>query len=534
MKFGPVAVLQAEGVVLAHSVIAGATRLRKGHVLSKADLETLSAAGIASVIAATLEPGDLGEDEAARRIAEALVSPGITAKPAATGRVNLHAEAPGVFRADRAVVNALNAIDPEITLATLPDLEPVTAGQMVATVKIIPLAVPSALVDRAIAVVGDGAAIGLHAYRPVRVGLIQTELPSVKASVLEKTRRVTEARLALSASHVTAEQRTAHDAAAVAAAIADLKDGTDMLLLFGASAVTDEDDVLPQAIRLAGGEVKRVGMPVDPGNLMVLGELGGKPVIGAPGCARSPKLNGFDWVLQRLIAGIDVTSADIAGMGVGGLLMEIATRPQPRETAAAAPQIAWAILAAGQSTRMGAEKNKLLARFDGEPLVRRVARTVLAASKNAFIVTGHRAAEIEAALDGLAIKTVRNTDYVSGLSTSLKAAIAATPSSAAGLAIVLADMPGLTAADLTLLADAFADHDGHAIIRASAHGRPGNPVILPRAVFAAASQLSGDVGARHLIELSGLPVKDIDLGDHAALDVDTPEALAQAGGVLAG
>jgi molybdenum cofactor cytidylyltransferase len=519
--------------VLAHSVSAGATRFKKGHCLSTGDLETLKSAGIANIIAAALEPGDLGEDDAARRIADALVSSGIVAKPAATGRVNLHASTSGVFRAERAVVDALNAIDPEITLATLNDLETVTADEMVATVKIIPLAVPSALVGRAVEIARVTPAIRLHPYRPKRVGLIQTELPSIKPSVLDKTRRVTEARLALSASHVTAERRTTHDAAAVAAAIAELKDGTDMLLLFGASAVTDKDDIIPSAIRRAGGVVKRVGMPVDPGNLMVLGELGGKPVIGAPGCARSPKLNGFDWVLQRFIAGIDVSSADIAGMGVGGLLMEIQTRPQPRETPSAASEIAWAILAAGQSARMGGQ-SKLLARFDGEPLVRRVARMVLAASKNAFIVTGHRAAEIEAALDGLGLRAVRNPDYAAGLSASLKAAIGATPANANGLAIVLADMPDVTANDLRLLAGAFAAHDGHAIVRACAHGKPGNPVILPRAVFAAASALSGDVGARHLIELSGLPVVDIDIGEHAALDVDTPEALSKSGGVLAG
>ena len=71
-------------------------------------------------------------------------------------------------------------------------------------------------------------------------------------------------------------------------------------------------------------------MPVDPGNLLLLGELGGRPVLGAPGCARSPKENGFDWVLHRLLAGIPVTAADIRRMGTGGLLMEIVSRPQPR------------------------------------------------------------------------------------------------------------------------------------------------------------------------------------------------------------
>ena len=86
----------------------------------------------------------------------------------------------------------------------------------------------------------------------------------------------------------------------------------------------------PSALRAAGGEVTRFGMPVDPGNLLFLGQLGARAVIGLPGCARSPALNGADWVLSRLVCGIPVTSADIAAMGVGGLLKEIPTRPQPR------------------------------------------------------------------------------------------------------------------------------------------------------------------------------------------------------------
>ena len=72
-------------------------------------------------------------------------------------------------------------------------------------------------------------------------------------------------------------------------------------------------------------------MPVDPGNLLLVGSLGGKPVIGAPGCARSPKENGFDWVLQRFLAGLPVGRREIASLGVGGLLMEIVQRGQLRD-----------------------------------------------------------------------------------------------------------------------------------------------------------------------------------------------------------
>ena len=218
-----------------------------------------------------------------------------------------------------------------------------------------------------------------------------------------------------------------------------------MAIVFGASALCDFNDVIPAAIRLAGGEVVRAGMPVDPGNLMVLGRIGGKNVIGAPGCARSPKENGFDWVLDRLLAGLDVTGRDIAGMGVGGLLMEIASRPQPREDRRPEGVTVHAILlAAGRSTRMGGP-NKLLARFGGEPLVRRVAKTVIASKANsATVVTGHQAARVVEAVAGLDLKIARNPDFASGLASSLKAGIAALPENAAGALIVLGDMPEIS------------------------------------------------------------------------------------------
>ena len=330
MIFGEVALADAEGAILAHSKALDRGRLKKGTRLSADDVARLREAGIATVVAARLEPGDLTEDEAAAAIGAALAGAGVRAGAAATGRVNLFAEPAGLFLPDRRVVDALNAIDPGITLATLAEHAPVDAGQMVATVKIIPLAVPGAAVDRAVQLVAERAAFRLAPFAARRVALIQTELPGVKPSVLDKTRRATEARLALSGSTISEEIRCAHDTVALRDALEGLGPA-DITLVFGASAVIDAGDVIPAAIVAAGGAVDHLGMPVDPGNLLLLGRLEGRPVLGAPGCARSPKENGFDWVLNRLLADLAVSGEDIRRMGVGGLLMEIASRPQPRE-----------------------------------------------------------------------------------------------------------------------------------------------------------------------------------------------------------
>ncbi|MBZ9722757.1 molybdopterin-binding/glycosyltransferase family 2 protein [Mesorhizobium sp. CO1-1-11] len=534
MKFGPIPIDAAEGAVLAHATAAGEKRFRKAHRLSAEDVSTLKRAGVSQVVAGVLAPDDLGEDAAAQKIAEGMTLGGIEAKPAATGRVNLHAKAAGIFTVNAAVIDAINAVDPAITIATLAQHAPVEKGQMVATVKIIPFAVSSSLVAAVTEICASGEIFAVNAYRPMRVGVIQTVLPGTKPTVLDKTLRVTEARLARSGGRLTAERRTPHEIAPVAEAAIALARDNDMVVIFGASAMSDFADVVPAAIEGAGGTVIRAGMPVDPGNLLVLGTLGGKRIIGAPGCARSPKENGFDWVLDRLIAGLDVTARDIAGMGVGGLLMEIPTRPQPREPLPAKSRLKVGIvlLAAGRSSRMGGP-NKLMALFDGQPLVRRTAERALASkASGTIVVTGHQRERVRAALSGLDVTFADNPDFADGLSTSLKAGTAYLPEDAAGAMIVLGDMPGVASDDLDRLIDAFRRAGGNSVVRATHQGKRGNPVLLPRSLFAAIAHLEGDTGARHLVEAEGLDVIDVEIGEGASVDVDTREALEGAGGVL--
>lgn len=536
MKFGRIAVETAEGAILAHSIEIDGRRLRKAHVLTADDVLMLQRNGLREIVAAVLEPGDVGENEAAQALVEAFSMPGVTARPAATGRVNLHAEAAGVFDTDVALIDAINSVDPAITIATLARYAAVEAGQMVATVKIIPYAVAGDTLGRAIAVCQGKQALRVDAFRAARVGLVQTDLPGTKASILDKTVKTTQLRLDRSGSVVTAELRVNHDPDEVAAALAQLAPNNDLLIVFGASAVSDDADVIPDAIRISGGEVLRTGMPVDPGNLLVLGRTAGKTVIGAPGCSRSPRENGFDWVLDRILAGHDLNGRDIAAMGVGGLLMEIVSRPQPRE--AEAPRrtgpVYAIVLAAGRSSRMGGP-NKLLASFDGKPLIRRTVNQA-AASKAAgvFAVAGHQQSRIEEALKGSGASVVANPDFADGLSASLKAGIAHLPANAAGALIVLGDMPGVTAAHLDQMIAAFQRTGNSAIVRATHNGKRGNPVLLPRNLFSAVAQLQGDTGARHLIESEGGEVIDVELGEAASVDVDTPEAMARAGGVLQG
>ncbi len=535
MKFGPVAVKEAEGVILAHAINVSGSKLPKGKKLSAADLAALESAGVKTVIAAQLDADDLGEDEAAARVAEAIVLDGVKRSQPGTGRVNFYASKAGLFRVDRDLIDRLNSIDPAITIATLEDRAPVYAGDMVATVKIIPLAVSGRSVAAGVSALRDEKVFRVAAYCSSDVGLIATTLPHLKPSVMDKTRRLLEQRLKPSGSRVISERRVEHSTEAVTGALRTEIGVRDMVIIFGASAMTDQDDVIPAAIRAAGGEVTIAGMPVDPGNLLVLGWLEGKPVIGAPGCARSPKENAFDWILNRVLTGERPNQADAAKLGVGGLLMEIPLRPQPRETARppeAPLKIGIALLAAGKASRMGGKQHKLLAKFNGETLVKRSARTALASgADDVVVVTGHRAADVTAALAGLDLKTAQNADFATGMASSIRAGLAALEE-VDGLCIMLADMPGVTAEDMQSLISAFCKAKGEAVVRAVSAGKRGNPVILPKSLFGAIRRLEGDVGARHIIEKSGMDVIDVEIGAAAHLDVDTPDAIVSAGGEL--
>lgn len=331
MRFGPVPLNHAEGAILAHSEGAGEGRLRKGLILTQADLARLEGWGYREVTVARLDPGDVAEDAAAHALAQALVpdsaAQGLVPSVAFTGRVNLNAAGPGIVQVDAGAVRAMNLVDPAITLATLPPLARVGAGTLAGTVKIIAYAVNGASLARAC----DVARGAIRVMPVVRrtAGLVLTEVSGQDPKLTAKGRKVTEARLRALGIRLAAVEVVAHDEAAIAAALLRLEG--DLLLILTGSATSDLHDTAPQAVRRAGGQVARFGMPVDPGNLLFLGDLGARPVIGLPGCARSPALNGADWVLERLACGVDVTDADIAGMGVGGLLKEIRVRPQLRE-----------------------------------------------------------------------------------------------------------------------------------------------------------------------------------------------------------
>ena len=531
MKFGPTPPALAEGALLAHATTLADRTLKKGHRLTRDDIAALGRAGFGEIVAARLEPGDIGEDEAALRLAEAFRGEGLTVDNAFTGRANLRAAAAGLAVVDVARVHAINAVDEAVTIATVPPWRMVPARGVVGVVKIIPFAVDEAVLDAAAALAGAaGPPVRVAPFAARRFGLIQTTLGDPRESLVEKTVAVTRGRLEPLGCTLERTERVVHHGRAVADCLESFReDGIDVALILGASAIVDRRDVAPSALIRAGGTIVRLGMPVDPGHLTLFGRLGEMHVLGLPGSARSPRMHGFDRVLQRIVAGIEVSNADIANLGAGGLLKERASRPAAREGSGAGSGVAGIVLAAGESRRMGAV-NKLLAEIEGVPMVvRAVDAAVASGADPVLVVTGHEEGKIRAALAGRPVRFVHNPDYAAGMSGSLRAALASVPDEAAGALICLGDMPHVTAEHMTRLVEAFEDGDEPVICVATHDGKRGNPSLWHRDFFAEMRAIEGDVGARRLIGEHPEAVVEVEVADPGVLlDIDTPEALAEA------
>ncbi len=536
MKFGRIPVAEAEGAILAHSVAGLA--FKKGRKLSAADIVALKGADVSTVMAARLEAGDVSEDVAARRLAEAVRGPNVDISTAFTGRANLYAAARGVALVDAARIDAINAIDESLTIATVVPFDVVEPKQMLATIKVIPFATPEGVVKRAEEIgtahsttASAGGLVWVAPFKPKRIALISTQQPGMKASLLDKNATVLAGRASALGSAIVHETRCAHEESDIARSVGEsMAHRPDLVLIFGASATTDRLDAVPAGIVAAGGRLEHFGMPVDPGNLLLMARLGDVAVVGLPGCARSPKINGFDFVLQRLCADVPVTSRDIMAMGVGGLLKEIPSRPQPRDLTPAqaphAPKIAALVLAAGKSSRMGA--NKLLMPIKGQAMIARTVDAVLSSpARPVIVVTGNAAPEIEAVLGGRDVCFVRNPHFADGLSTSLRAGIAALPEDVDGAVVCLGDMPAVGGAAIARLASAFNPAEGRAIIVPTYQGKRGNPVLFARSLFPEAAATHGDGGAKHAIGEHEDVVCEVEMEDASVLaDADTPAAFA--------
>ena len=524
MQFGKLPIDQVQGALLAHSHRSAAGRIRKGQLLTDDLIKQLRQDGLTHVTVARLDADDLHEDHAAQYIATRLAADNTRLGAASTGRVNIHATVNGLCDFKIEEVHAINAVHESITLATLPASTRVTAGQIIATVKIIPYAAHSEHVKTAC----ERATQGVRVYEQFAATacLIQTELPSVKSQVLDKTRTVTEHRLMERQARLDNEERVAHTTLAVSEALTrSLSREPDWILIIGASATSDRCDIVPTAITDIGGQIEHFGMPMDPGNLLLLASVNGITIIGMPGCARSKKVNGLDMVLDRMACRVPVTRQWITTLGAGGLLNEIVDRPRPRVIPAEQSLVSGLLLCAGTSSRFG-QQNKLLSQWQGRSLVNHAAKAISASGiSSTVVVTGHQSSDVMESLDNLvcedSFQFLYNDAYRTGMASSLIKGVSSLIESDA-IVVCLGDMPHVDGDVIDSLIAAFRKHPDKAIYIPVFDKQRGNPVLIARRLFDSVLTLTGDTGARVLAKQFPDTVMEVQTENAGVLqDVDT-------------
>jgi molybdenum cofactor cytidylyltransferase len=524
MKFGLINIDDADGAILAHSMRIGDLRLPKGMVITQSQIDALRDAGITQITGAQLNINDIDENTAAAKIGAALLADGIHASEPVAGRVNLIADQAGILMLNPDTINQMNSVDEALTIATLPNHARVDKGTLLATIKVIPYAAKR-ISNEAMIAQTNAQTFQLRCFQPQTVDLILTKTDGFKGSLIAKGEKAIADRIAPLGLSIRRCVHVGHETDDVADALRISK--ADIVLVLGASATSDRQDVIPAAIELAGGQITRFGMPVDPGNLLVMGQRGDTHIVGLPGCARAPALNGVDWVLERLAAKVPVRYNDIAAMGVGGLLKEIPQRIHPRSKTQKSngPKVGL-LLAAGASSRMMGE-DKLLREIDGVALLRRSAQSMLNANiDQVFVSIRSNSPAHKNALADLPVTMVEVPDAAAGMSASIRAGVAAIPTDTNVIVLGLADMPDITAQHYNLIIEAHDPTQDHLIIRPiTPAGKRGNPVLFDARFMENLRTIEGDQGARDILKSVPEFIHHVQMNDDAvAIDLDTPVA----------
>ena len=522
---------ESKGSILAQSYNLSERKLSKGTRVSKAIVELLNKENIKTILCAVPHENDMDEDAAAEAISNAIDRNRLYAEEASTGRVNFRTPALGVVRYNRELIKKINLVDESIAFSIVEHNQLLAKNDLIATLKIIPFFVSKIYVERVVTLLSKHEIFKIHRLEEKKVGFIQTYYDWQKRSIFKATSNVTRSRLDALGCLLEKETLIPHDHESLCSEIkSSIDSGAQVLLISGASAITDRSDYIPKAILSVGGEIIQYGLAVDPGNLLLIGKIGGTTVIGMPGCARSPKLNGFDWVLQLLMANIPITKEELADMGAGGLLMEIASRPLPRALSKSVnkreKKIMGVILAAGNSTRMGKD-NKLLRNVGDASLVRNTAVEMLNSDVDSCsIVLGYQSDKVAEVIKDLNISLILNPLWQEGQASSLKAALNTLDDTYSDLLIMLGDLPGVKSRHINTIIEEhlLTNNRRSKITIPSFNGKKGNPVIWGRSFFPDLSNLEGDVGGRALFNHHPAAINLLDMDDPAVVtDTDTPE-----------
>ncbi len=329
-----VAVKQAVGTVLAHDltqIVPGqykGPKFKKGHIITEEDIPLLLSMGKRHLFVLEKDDADVHENDAAQRIASKAAGKSIRLTQPSEGKIELIADAEGLFKIDRERLYQLVAQD-EIMLASIHDNIVVRKGEKLAGTRIIPLFVAEAVMQKAESMLAAGPIFEIVPLKKMKVGIVTTGSEVYSGLIKDAFGPVLVKKFRALGSEVKKQLFSDDEEEMIADCIKQLVDeGMDIIGITGGMSV-DPDDKTPSGIRLAGGDVVSYGAPVLPGAMFMLSYIGDVPVIGLPGCVMYSRTSIFDLIVPRLLAGERVSKAEINQLAVGGLCLNCETCTYP-------------------------------------------------------------------------------------------------------------------------------------------------------------------------------------------------------------
>ena len=317
----------AVGSVLCHDItkiVPGQEKgpaYKKGHVVKAEDIPELLKLGKEHLYVWEIKPGDVHENEAGMRLAQALRGTGLTLSEPSEGKVKMIADRDGLCLIHEESLFAINMTE-EIVVATLNNQRPVKKGTVVAGARVVPLVIEEEKLAAVEKIAAAQPVISIAPYRPYKVGIITTGSEVYHGRITDKFGPVVRAKVEAFGCQVIQHIIVPDDKGQIAAAVKTLlAAGAEMILTTGGMSV-DPDDVTPAGIREAGAKIVTYGAPVLPGAMLMVAYLGEAPILGLPGCVMYHKTTVFDLVLPIALTGQAITRPLVAKLGLGGLCME--------------------------------------------------------------------------------------------------------------------------------------------------------------------------------------------------------------------
>ncbi|MFT6497506.1 MAG: molybdenum cofactor cytidylyltransferase [Alphaproteobacteria bacterium] len=528
MKFENKPVINAIGMVSAHSHSTASGRISKGTTLEKLHIDELISMGVSDINVYHLEEDDVEESKASLLIAKAIANESLKVSLAFNGRTRIYAEKDSIFLVNKSIVDQINQMDESIAISTLNDQDIAYKNDLVLSVKIITYSISNLLLNQVLDLIKKNWVIFLKPFHPLSLAVIYTKSKNQKESLINNAKKTLSKRIEEFNSTISEIHECSHEYNEIKNAIDTVKKANiDLIVIFSASSVSDRRDIVPQAIESMHGKIIHFGMPVDPGNLTLFAQLDHVKIIAVAGSARSESLNGFDWFLNRLHAGIDINHKEINKLGVGGLLHDLRSYSRRKKfektTNSRKKNVVAIILAAGQSTRMG-DQNKLLLKINENSMIKDYINKLNQCNlANIIVVTGHESSIIKEDLSDTGVLFAHNKEHKVGISSSIKAGVSKLESHVDAVLICLPDMPFVSAHEINQLIDNYSTDKGQLICVPTSFGQRGNPVLWDKRFFNELMQLEGDIGAKNLIDKYKEYLIEVSSGESVITDIDTKE-----------